>query len=139
MLNAEVVVVCPCCGRAHEIKVNEEDYLAWKFDGVLIQNAMPYLPPVEREMLITGLCLDCQAEWFEPEEDDEPMVMPQSFANELMDNFYRLACYANGRMPEEPEEHEATIEYAKNAFLAVCDQWEDEMGQPWEVEAEEGE
>ena len=50
----------------------EEDYLAWKYDGVLIQNAMPYLPANVREMLISGLCDDCQAEMFSIPEDDEP-------------------------------------------------------------------
>ena len=44
----------------------------WKYDGVLIQNAMPYLPANVREMLISGLCDDCQAEMFSIPEDDEP-------------------------------------------------------------------
>lgn len=73
MFDAEVVVVCPFCHKATTIQVVEEDYLAWKYDGVLIQNAMPYLPANVREMLISGLCDDCQAEMFSiPEEDFEP-------------------------------------------------------------------
>ena len=70
--DAEVVVVCPFCHKATTIQVAEEDYLAWKYDGVLIQNAMPYLPANVREMLISGLCDDCQAEMFSIPEDDEP-------------------------------------------------------------------
>lgn len=71
--DAEVVVVCPFCHKATTIQVVEEDYLAWRFDGVLIQNAMPYLPVNEREALISGLCDDCQVEMFSlPEEDFEP-------------------------------------------------------------------
>ncbi|MBQ5657815.1 MAG: hypothetical protein IIV14_10325 [Bacteroidaceae bacterium] len=70
--DAEVVVVCPFCHKLTTIQVVEEDYLAWKYDGVLIQNAMPYLPANVREMLISGLCDDCQAEMFSIPEDDEP-------------------------------------------------------------------
>lgn len=70
--DAEVVVVCPFCHTLTTIQVVEEDYLAWKYDGVLIQNAMPYLPANVREMLISGLCDDCQAEMFSIPEDDEP-------------------------------------------------------------------
>ena len=56
----EVVVVtyCPFCGEAHEIAVNEMDYLDWK-DGELAQNAFPYLSADEREMLISGICPSC--------------------------------------------------------------------------------
>ena len=72
MFDAEVVVVCPFCHKLTTIQVVEEDYLAWKYDGVLIQNAMPYLPANVREMLISGLCNDCQAEMFSIPEDDEP-------------------------------------------------------------------
>ena len=71
MFNVEVVVVCPFCHKATTIQVVEEDYLAWKFDGVLIQNAMPYLPANVREMLISGLCDDCQVEMFSPPEDED--------------------------------------------------------------------
>lgn len=70
MFDAEVVVVCPFCHKATTIQIVEEDYLAWKYDGVLIQNAMPYLPANVREMLISGLCDDCQAEMFAPSEED---------------------------------------------------------------------
>ena len=74
--DAEVVVVCPFCGKATTIQVVEEDYCAWRFDGVLIQDAMPYLPANVREMLISGMCDECQEKMFssfeEEEEDFEP-------------------------------------------------------------------
>jgi len=60
--NHEVTVVtrCPFCGRANEVEVNEDDYLDWQ-DGVLAQDAFPYLNANEREMLISGICPTCWA------------------------------------------------------------------------------
>ena len=71
MFDAEVVVVCPFCHKATTIQVVEKDYYAWKFDGVLIQNAMPYLPANVREMLISGMCDECQEKMFSSSEDEE--------------------------------------------------------------------
>ena len=69
-----VVTYCPFCGEAHEIEVNEIDYLDWK-DGELAQNAFPYLSADEREMLISGICPICWDSMFggsdEDEEEDE--------------------------------------------------------------------
>ena len=53
-----VVTACPFCGRANEVEVNEMDYLDWQ-DGVLAQDAFPYLNVNEREMLISGICPTC--------------------------------------------------------------------------------
>ena len=60
--NYEVCVItrCPFCGRTNEVEVNEIDYLDWQ-DGVLVQDAFPYLNANEREMLISGICPAC---WF---------------------------------------------------------------------------
>lgn len=71
MFDAEVVVVCPFCHKATTIQVVEKDYYAWKFDGVLIQNAMPYLPANVREMLISGMCDECQEKMFSSSEEEE--------------------------------------------------------------------
>ena len=69
--NHEVCVItrCPFCGRANEIEVNEMDYLDWQ-DGVLVQDAFPYLSASEREMLISGICPTCWAHTFGGEGDD---------------------------------------------------------------------
>ena len=58
--NHEVTIVtrCPFCGHANEVEVNEMDYLDWQ-DGVLVQDAFPYLSTIEREMLISGICPTC--------------------------------------------------------------------------------
>ena len=53
-----VVTRCPFCGRANEVEVNEDDYLDWQ-DGMLVQDAFPYLSADEREMLISGICPTC--------------------------------------------------------------------------------
>lgn len=58
-----VVVSCPFCEKAHEIYVNDIDYLDWQ-DGMLAQEAFPYLSADEREMLISGICKKCWEEMF---------------------------------------------------------------------------
>ena len=71
-----VVTACPFCGHAHEVEVNEMDYLDWQ-DGELAQNAFPYLSADEREMLISGICPTCWDKMFgsdeEPDPDDHPI------------------------------------------------------------------
>lgn len=69
--DAEVVVVCPFCGKTTTIQVVGKDFYAWKFEGALIQNAMPYLPANVRETLISGVCDECQDELFAPFEEDD--------------------------------------------------------------------
>ena len=75
MFDAEVDVVCPFCHKTTTVQVVGEDFYAWRFEGALIQNAMPYLPANVRETLISGLCDECQEKMFsfpEEEEDFEP-------------------------------------------------------------------
>lgn len=64
-----VVTYCPFCGKAHEVEVNEIDYLDWE-DGELAQNAFPYLSADDREMLISGICPDCWNSMFGQEEEE---------------------------------------------------------------------
>lgn len=63
MKEIEVVTVCPICGCANFVFVNEMDYLDWQ-DGELVQDAFPYLSADEREMLISGICPDCWENMF---------------------------------------------------------------------------
>jgi len=62
-LDCTVITVCPFCGKAHEILVNEDDYLDWQ-DGKMAQDAFPYLSANDREMLISGICPKCWDEMF---------------------------------------------------------------------------
>lgn len=65
-----VITRCPFCGRGNEVEVNEIDYLDWD-DGMLAQEAFPYLSAGEREMLVSGICPDCWNKMFGQEEDEE--------------------------------------------------------------------
>ena len=63
-----VITACPFCGRGNEVEVNEDDYLDWQ-DGMLAQDAFPYLSADEREMLISGICPTCWDGMFGSEDD----------------------------------------------------------------------
>lgn len=61
---------CPWCGKETNI---ECDKTAWEEyqDGALIQDAFPQLDVVTREMLISGMCPDCQAEFYDAMDEDD--------------------------------------------------------------------
>ena len=46
---------CMQCDRRYELAVSEQQLRRWQA-GELIQNAMPDLPPRDRELLISGTC-----------------------------------------------------------------------------------
>ena len=50
---------CPFCGEIFHITVPTEGYVLWKYEGVLIQEALPMLTANEREQLISGICPKC--------------------------------------------------------------------------------
>ena len=58
-----VCVKCPHCGKVSEVEVPLLGYLGYE-DGELIQDALPDLPTGEREVLISGMCIDCQKKIF---------------------------------------------------------------------------
>ena len=58
---------CRVCLNQVEMQVHIEDVTAWE-NGALIQNAMPYLTPGEREVLISGTCEPCFDRMFGGEE-----------------------------------------------------------------------
>ena len=58
---------CPFCGNEWSIEVFEKDLVAWQ-NGELAQRAFPYLSADEREMLISGMCVECQEKFFGREE-----------------------------------------------------------------------
>jgi hypothetical protein len=69
MMNMVIEATCPFCGAITPIEVNADDYAAWQA-GELVQNAFPYLDAEDREVLISGICYDCQSEVFDEDEDD---------------------------------------------------------------------
>lgn len=66
-----VVTQCPFCGRGNEVEVNEIDYFDWQ-DGMLAQDAFPYLSADEREKLISGICGECWEKYFGSDEEPDP-------------------------------------------------------------------
>ena len=59
-------VECRICEDTHILMVNIRDAKRWK-EGELIQNAMPYLTPDERELLISGVCGTCFSKMYAPD------------------------------------------------------------------------
>ena len=54
----EVMATCRFCGTTHTMTVDINDYFNWQ-EGELIQRAMPYLTPGERELLKSQTCQAC--------------------------------------------------------------------------------
>lgn len=65
----EVLATCRFCGTTHTLTVDINDYFNWQ-EGTLIQEAMPYLTPAERELLISHTCQDCWDKMFADHEDE---------------------------------------------------------------------
>ena len=66
----EFGVDCRICGDAHTIMADEKDVCHWQ-EGMLIQEALPYLTLDERELFISGTCGTCFDNMFPPEVDNE--------------------------------------------------------------------
>ena len=56
--DVKIGISCGCCHKRFELTMCLKGYKAWK-EGMLIQDAFPYLTPEQRELLITGLCTTC--------------------------------------------------------------------------------
>jgi hypothetical protein len=66
-----LIAVCPFCGKETEILVYADDYEKYMAGG-LVQDCFPYLGATEREVIISGICPECQKGIFdEDEEEDE--------------------------------------------------------------------
>lgn len=63
-LSTVVKEKCPLCGQYHQVSLDTEGFIKWADEGVLIQKAMPNVPIVTREFLITGFCPSCQEKIF---------------------------------------------------------------------------
>lgn len=62
-----LTMICPFCEEEHEVMVSEQSYLDY-MSGTLAQIAFPYLPPTQREQIISHLCPVCQKIVFGEEE-----------------------------------------------------------------------
>lgn len=64
--NTQFDVQCRDCDEWHSFTCKTSDVESWRsIDGLAIQDAMPYLQPCERELLLSGLCDDCWKKKFE--------------------------------------------------------------------------
>ena len=69
----EVLATCRFCGTTHTLTVDINDYFNWQ-EGTHIQDAMPYLTPAERELLISQTCQACWDKMFADDEEEEVFV-----------------------------------------------------------------
>lgn len=58
---------CPFCGEECMCEFPADGYDKW-MGGELIQKAMPTVPAISREWLISGICPDCQGSIFGEED-----------------------------------------------------------------------
>ena len=56
--------VCPFCGEKTVIEVAEEQAFAYFFTDALVQDIFPKMEASSREVLISGICEDCQEKIF---------------------------------------------------------------------------
>jgi L-lysine 2,3-aminomutase len=56
--DTDLTVPCRLCGRTYIVNVDADDIFAWR-DGENIQDALDYLTPGQRELLISGTCDSC--------------------------------------------------------------------------------
>ena len=72
----EVMATCRFCGTTHTMTVCIDDYFDWQ-NGELIQRAMPYLTPGERELLKSQTCQDCWDKMMAglPDEEEEEVFV----------------------------------------------------------------
>ena len=54
---------CPFCKSKSEVVIPIKGYNKW-VGGVAVQNAFPELSADDRELLITGMCRDCNKKIF---------------------------------------------------------------------------
>ena len=59
-------ITCPFCGTVSFVDVLTEDFERYQ-NGELVQKYFPYLDASERELLISGICFECQKDIFKGE------------------------------------------------------------------------
>ena len=67
---ATVTCQCPMCGAISHVTCDADAYYQYVTTRTPIQEIFPDMDLHTRELLISGMCLDCQATFFEADEDD---------------------------------------------------------------------
>lgn len=65
----EITKVCPFCGKVNHLIVNQEMYNRW-IDGEPVQKVFYMVDASERELLMSGICHDCQNDIFGGDDDE---------------------------------------------------------------------
>jgi hypothetical protein len=65
-----MTIDCVKCGQPQVVSCTDAQYVDWKENNRLIQNAMPDVPKAERELLISGYCDSCFKRLFRDEEGE---------------------------------------------------------------------
>lgn len=60
---------CPLCGFEKTLIVKHVDYVKWT-NGTHVQDAFPYIPAGDREMLVSGICSECYDRMFANSDDE---------------------------------------------------------------------
>jgi hypothetical protein len=55
----QVTVKCPFCGEFKSVELNQKEFESYYHDGLLIQHALPFHTPDDRELLVSGICPSC--------------------------------------------------------------------------------
>lgn len=63
-----IEVTCPFCSKKSTLDVDHNQYKKF-VQGELVQRAFPKLKASQRELLITGMCQDCQDKTFGKDEE----------------------------------------------------------------------
>ena len=61
---------CPSCGKKWKVTVRRKDWRAFK-GGMRSEDAFPYLSPVQRELLASGICESCWDAVFSDDEEND--------------------------------------------------------------------
>lgn len=60
--------ICKICSKLVIIMINPKDLNKWR-NGTPIQDALKYLSPAEREIILSDTCGECFDKMFPPEEE----------------------------------------------------------------------
>lgn len=74
MSNVTIIRSCPFCGAHTGVTVSEKQYNRYMSDPMIpIQDIFTDLDNEQREVIISGMCYDCQEKFFtfDNEEDDD--------------------------------------------------------------------
>lgn len=61
---------CPMCGKISSVSCDNNAWRAWESGDLLVQEAFPDMDIHTREILVSGMCIECQESLFIEDEDD---------------------------------------------------------------------